>query len=208
MDTTPKELTPEEEVKAQEAPKEEDIRENIIDEYGFDEIDDADKIDKLVSDKVDSAKKLSAAIGQKIKAREKAAELETKLESATPKEEKPVAPATDDLDEKLDKKLNEKLEKQVLDDLEYPDELTEEISTLAKLKNVSVKQVLRDPYIVNRVEAYEKEQKTEEATISRTNKKGSSKTYTFETPPDVDMNTEEGRKEWDSYKKAMTEQGK
>jgi len=69
-------LTPEEEVKAQEAPKEEEVREKVIEEFGFTEDDDSDKIDKLVEKEMEHSKKLSEAIGQKIKQRDKVKELE------------------------------------------------------------------------------------------------------------------------------------
>lgn len=202
-------LTPEEEVTAQEAPQEDEIRERIIDEYGFDEYDDSDKIDKLVEKDVEQAKKLSSAIGQKIKAREKAAELQQQLDEKepTPAKTEEAPSAAEDLDKTLDDKLTERLENNALEDLEYPEELTNEIRDLAKLKGVSVKQILRDPYIVSRVEDHEKEQKAEEASISPTNKKRGKKAYSFDTPPDGDMATDEGRKEHEDWKAEMIKQG-
>ncbi len=193
-----------EESSAQEAPKEEEVRENIISEYGFDDIDDADKIDKLVEKEMEYSKKLSSAIGQKIKHRKEAEDLRKEL-GDKPSEESETN--VDDLDKKLDEKLTERLEKKAIDELEYPDELKDEIEKIAKMKNISVKKAIRDPYITFKIEEYEKEQEVEEAGISRNNKSSGKKDYSFDEPPIVDMNTEEGRKEWDKYTEAMKSKG-
>lgn len=185
--------------------KEEEVREKIITDYGFNEDDDADKIDKLVEREMDIAKKLSSAIGQKIKHRQEAEELKKQLEKNTPGPKKDNVKI--DNNDDLDKKLDERFEKRELESLDYSDELKAEIQKLAKLQNVSIKQALRDPYISYKVEEYKKEQKTDEASISRNNKKGGKKTYSLDNPPDVDFGTEEGRKEWEDYKQAMIKAG-
>ncbi len=205
-------LTPEQEAEeliAQEATNESDVRDNIITEYGFDEVDDADKIDKLVEKELDYSKKLSSAIGQKIKHREEAEELKAKLEDKTP-EAKPKTDTkvdVEDLDKKLDEKLNERLDKKELEELDYSDDLKDEISKIAKLQDISIKKALSDPYIAFKVEEYNKEQKIDEATISRKPNSQGSKDYSIEKPPVVDLNTEEGRKEWDEYTKEMIARG-
>jgi len=185
-------------------PQEEEVRENIITEFGFDEDIDSDRIDKLVEKEMENSKKLSDAIGQKIKHRDRVKELEDKLEKPPVKEEVKI---DDDFDKKLDEKLNERLEKKALDELDYSDELKEEIENLSKLKKVSIKQVLRDPYIVSRVEAFEKENETEEASISRSKKSRGKKTFSMDAAPDSDMSTVEGRKEWADYKDEMVKAG-
>ena len=185
-------------------PQEEDVRENIITEFGFDEDTDSDRIDKLVEKEMDNSKKLSDAIGQKIKHRDRVKELENNGVKPPVKGEVKI---DDDFDKKLDAKLQEKLEMKSLDELDYSDDLKEEIDNLSKLKGVSIKQVLRDPYIVSRVEAFEKESETEEASISRSKKSRGKKTFSMDTTPDCDMNTEEGRKEWADYKAEMIKAG-
>ena len=203
-------LTPEqeaEELKAAQAPQEEEVRENIISEYGFDETDDSDKIDKLVGKEMDNAKKLSSAIGQKIKQREKVAELEKQINETPKPKEGDVKIDVENLDEKVDKRVTETLEQKSIDDLGYSDELSKEIKDLAKLKGKSVKEILRDPYIVSRVEAFEDEQEVDEASISKNNKRRGKKVLSLDNPPEVDMNTEEGRKEWDDWKQAQIKAG-
>ncbi len=64
--------TPEELASEQQAlsdVKEEEVRSSIIEEFGFDETKDGDKIDKLTKKEIDNRRKLSSAIGQKIKYR-------------------------------------------------------------------------------------------------------------------------------------------
>lgn len=198
MDTTPEELAAEQ--AAAQAPKEEEIRSSVIAEFGFDEVADAERIDKLVTKEMDNRKALSSAIGQKIKWRDEA---KKPKEPAAP----PVKVDDNDLDKKLDEKLTARLEKQALDELEYPAELKAEIQKVAQAQNIGVKQAARDPYIVFKVSEYEKEQKTNEAAISRTNRSSGKQTFSLDNPPEVDMTTEAGRKTWDEYLKAMKAQG-
>lgn len=70
MDDPNKELAAEQ--AALQAPKEEEVRADIISDFGFDESVDGDKIDKLVEKEMSHRKKLSSAIGQKIKFRTEA----------------------------------------------------------------------------------------------------------------------------------------
>ncbi len=181
--------------------KEEEVRAKVIEEFGFNEIDDVERIDKLVTKEMDHTKKLSAAIGQKIKHRDAANELRKNAEK---KPETPVTPAKA---EDVSKAVAEEFERREIESLEYPDELKEEIKRIANITGVSVKAALRDPYVVHQIEAYEREQKEEEATISRTNKTGGKKGYSLEDPPEVDMSTPEGRKKWDEYTEAMKKAG-
>ncbi len=188
--------------------KEDEVRANIITEYGFDEVDDAERIDKLVAKEVETNKKLSQAIGQKIKHRTEADELRKKV---VPPTEKKETFTPEDLEKKLDEKLNERLEKRDLDSLEYPDELKTEIQRVAKITGVSVKQALKDPYLQSKIDAYEetkeKDDKLDKATISQKHKSGTSKKFDIDNPPDVDMSTPEGIKKWDEWKAEGKKQG-
>lgn len=47
--------------------KEDEVRASIISEYGFNETDDAERIEKLTAKELEHRKKMSQAIGQKIK---------------------------------------------------------------------------------------------------------------------------------------------
>jgi len=99
----------------------------------------------------------------------------------------------------IDEKLNEAFEKRDLEALEYPDDLKVEIQKIAKVQGVSVKKAAQDPYIAFKKAEYDKVQRVDEASISRTHKSGGKVTYSEDRPPEVDMATEEGRKKWDEY---------
>ena len=184
--------------------KEEEVRASIIAEYGFDEVDDMERIDKMVAKEVEHSKKLSSAIGQKIKHRTDADELRKKVTSP---QDKTNVLDTEMLDKKFDEKFNERAEKLDLEAFNYSDEIKAEIKKVAKAQEISVKQAAKDPYIVFKIGEYEKTAKTNEASISRTNKSSGKKSFSIETPPEVDMSTPEGRKEWEDYKTEMKKQG-
>lgn len=180
--------------------KEDEIRSKVIAEFGFDEVDDIERIDKLVAKEVEHSKKMSQAIGQKIKWRTEA----TKPKAPAPAEvKKDNVPQNFDLDKALDARL----EKRDLEAMSYPPEIKKEIERVAQITGVTVKQAVSDPYIVAKIADYDRGRETEEASITRTNNSGSKKTFSFDSPPDVDMSTEEGRKTWDAYKADMTKKG-
>lgn len=199
-------VSPEEAKAEQEAlaeAKVEEIKSRIIEEFGFDETNDSERIDKLVEKEINHRKSLSQAIGQKVKYR---TGLQALQAVPPPKEDKTISP--EEIDKKLDEKLNERLEKRDLESLEYPKELKENIQKVAKTLGVSIKAALTDPYIVFQIGEYEKAQEAEEAAVSRTNKTGRRSTPSLENPPkDIDMSTEEGRKKWDEHLAAVRKQG-
>lgn len=175
------------------------IREDIISEFGFDEIDQSELIDKAVAREVKNRTLVAKAIGSKIKTRTELEELRK-----TPKTANNVDP--DELDKKLDAKLNERLESRDLDSMDYPDELRAEIKKVAQIQGVSVKKALSDPYIQSKIELVEKERRTEEASTNRTNKSGGKSQVSMDNPPNVDMATPEGQKEWEKYKDELRKQ--
>ena len=205
MLVSPEEAKAEQEALAEK--KEEEIRANIISEFGFNEDDDAEKIDKLVEKETSHYKNLSQAIGQKIKYRE-ALKNPPKSPENPPKEPvKPVVP-DEDFQKKVADTVNQTLEQRDLESLEYPDELKSTIADLAKLKKVSVKKVLSEPYVQFKIEEHKKAQKTEEATIGRTTKTGTAQTYNPDVPPDVDISTPEGVKVYDEWFEKARKEGK
>lgn len=180
--------------------KQEEIRANIIAEFGFDEATDAERIEKLVTKEMEHHKKLSSAIGQKINWREKASK---PTQPVTPTTE--TAKPAESVD--IDKKLDERLAQRDLDDMDVPDAIKKQVGEWARFKGITVKQAARAPHIASQITDYEKEQRTEGAAISRTNRSGGKKTYTLDNPPDVDMRTTEGQKEWADYKEALRKAG-
>lgn len=199
---TPEEIAAEQAALAQQ--KEEEVRANVITEFGFDEVNDQERIDKLVAKELEHGKKLYAAVGAKIKHRTEAEALKNDPRlKVTPPPPEAAKPATED----IGKLVQEQLEKRELDALEYSDTVKARIQRVVALDGSTVKQALRDPSVVNLIAEEEKEQKAEAATISRTNRSSGKKTYSLDSPPDVNMNTPEGRKEWEEYLQAMKKAG-
>jgi len=202
-------VSPEEAKAEQEAlaeAKEEEIKSQIISEYGFDEVDDADRIEKLVAKEMKSRKDLSTAIGQKINYR---SELQKKNDTP-PADKKENSFNLEEIDRKLDEKLNERLEKRDLDSMSYSPEIKAEIARIAKIQGVSVKQAEQDPYIASRIASEEQERKTDEAAISRTHKSGGKIVFTIDNPPEIDFSTSEKKaetekkyEEWKSWAKTQ-----
>ncbi len=180
------------ELEAQKHIDPEAIKAELIAELELDPEADADKIEKMVAREVKTRTIASEAIGSKIKTRD---ELEA-LKNAP----KPNNVDADELDKKLDAKLNERLEKRDLEAIDYPDELKAAIKKVAAYNGISVKAALADPYIKAKIDAYEKEQKANDAAVSRTNKGGAgSHKFDINVIPDVDMNTPEGRAAMDAW---------
>lgn len=155
-------------------PKSEDeIRTQVVEEYDFDEVDDEEKIDKLVKKEVESQSKLSVAIKQKQTQRtdkeayiqrmkdagldpETGNPLETKEKSKETKPELPEGVMTEE-------KYKEIKFQEELDDLGYDDDLKAEVEKVAKLNNQRPKQALEDSYIKFRIEEKEQKEGVEEA---------------------------------------------
>jgi len=184
------ELKQEEE--ALKALQQDDVRTQVIEKYGLDEDADADLIDKLEADAIEQRKALGKAIKQKRDWRTKATQSQ---ESKAP-ETQPTPQPTQPVD--VDALLNEKLEQRDLESMDLPDDIKAEVQRLAKLQGISVRKAASDPYIKYKIDEYEREQKTTEAAVSRT-RKGTKVKFDPQTPPEVDMSTEEGRKTWDEW---------
>lgn len=119
---------------AAQVPKEEEIRADIIAEYGFDETEDVERIDKLVAKDLEQRSKLSKAIAAKIKHREAAAELTKKI----PQKETTTVPSDKKEDELSTKDLYALMSANV------PQDDVEEVVKAAKILNKSISEALKD----------------------------------------------------------------
>ena len=182
--------------------KEDEVRSQIISTYGFNEEDDRERIDKAVEREMEHQKALKTAIGQKVKYRTQFQELNKTAKSS---EQKP--PESKDNEVDLDAKLDEKLDKRELAALDYPDDIKKAIDEVSKIEKVPVRKAVENPYVQAKIEAYNKQKEAEEAALTRKNQSGSKATWDIDNPPDVDMNTEEGRNQYDNWKKDMIKQG-
>lgn len=178
--------------------KVDEVKAKIIDDYGLDETEQSELIDKLVNDKQEEHKKFSTAISQKINWRKKAQELEGKV---LPKTD-PITP-TPPKDTFSEDKILEVLEKRELASLEYNDDIKKEIQEYAKLKGVSVKQAQNSDYIKFRLEQEEKKDKIDNASLSGSRKPTTKKDYSEMKATDFDMATPEGKADFAKYKEEM-----
>lgn len=180
--------------------KEDEIRQEIINEFNFDEDEDKDRITKAVDREIKNRKNLFSAIGQKRKYRDEYNKLKD-----SPADKKGAQ--TENLED-LDTRLDAALTKRELEALEYPDEIKNAIKRVIDIDKISIKKAKEDPYVSAKIEAWQKTQKAEDAALGRNNKSRTQHTSDDPTsPPDVDMNTEEGRKEYDDWKTDMIKKG-
>lgn len=192
---TPEEATLEQEAIAEV--KEDEVREKLAADLGIES--DNPLLESLVKREIEQRKKLSTAIGQKIKFRE-AAKTGAKPPAVVPKPDATVPKTAEEIAETV----RQQFEQRDLDELDFPDELKKEIAAVAKLKNISIRQAVKDPYIDYKVKAFETEKKSDDATIVRKDKGGKA-IFDRSKPPKVDMSTAEGRKTWDEYTKFLRE---
>ncbi len=178
--------------------QEDEIKNQVIEDYSLDPDEDFDLIDNLVLKEMANRKKLSDVIGQKIKWREKATA--GKTDKGTESKDDEGSKAGD-----IETKVREQFEQRDLEELDYPDELKAEIKLLAKIQGVSVRKAAQDPYILFKKEKYDEEQRAEEATVSPKTK-GRQVKFDSQTLPEVDMSTPEGRKTWEEYQEFLSKQ--
>lgn len=138
-----------EETSAQAEVKAEEVRKEIVTEFGFDEAKDKDKIDKLTTKTVESRKQLSKTIGQKVKWRTEA----NKPKSAAVDPMPPVDIKTPPVD----------VEETVLRANGMDVALLKELKDVAALRKVSLLEAQKDPLFVRAKEMFEKEQKSKDA---------------------------------------------
>lgn len=198
---TPEELKQEEEV-LQEL-KEDEVRNRVIEDYGLDEDEQSDLVDKLTQKEIEQRKAFGKVIEQKRKWREKASvQPETKPSETMVAETQKMSGDSAD----IERIINEKLEERELQAIDCPEDLKSEIKKLAKIQGISVKQALADPYIQYKKEDMERDQRNTEASTGGT-RKGVA-LMDENNIPEFDYSTEEGRKkakEWrDSLNKKAT----
>ncbi len=132
IEVSPEELAVEQ--AAVQVPKKEDIRAEIIADYGFDESTDTERIDKLTDTLFDQRVKTSQAIGQKIKHRNDANELRSKVTEPKPVTQKETA----DLSSK---------DLFALIEAKVPQDDVDEVVKSAKALGVSIPEALKDDIV-------------------------------------------------------------
>lgn len=173
--------------------KVEEIRDSVIEKYGLSEDTDGDLIDKLSTDILAQQKSFSKVVSQKRSWREKA----TGKQSVA-KEEKGTDSDT------IRQEIEEKFLKRDLEEIEASDELKEEVKKLAKMKDLTIRQAFKDPYIIFLKSQEEQAKKLDKSAISGRKNGASVKIDTSKPldPSEFDMSSKEGRDEWEKAKKA------
>jgi hypothetical protein len=203
------EMSPEEQNAEEEATREVDdneLREDLAEKMGIDPDEQSELLDKIVEREKANRERLSGAIKQKISWRDKAQERLTEKPKDNPKEgDNPKTQEVPDIDKLVDQKLTERWEARELESLELSDELKDEVKDLAKLKGISVREAAQHPYILQRKEEAEKEERIRNATPKRSKKGTHVPDYDPSkplNPEDFDFNSEEGVKAWKEAKAA------
>lgn len=201
-------LTPEEQEFEKEAlseTKEEELRSKIAEDFGVNPEDEPELFNKLVAREQSYREKLSSAIKQKINWREKATTKPIKDLQGTPEAGKAHTETL--TEERLNQLLDEREAKRELESLSLPVEVETEVRDIAKVRKISVKEALKLPYIKTRIEEVEREKRIASATPKRSGNGGyiSSRDPSKPLDPDdFDLNTEEGRQEWQKAKAARS----
>lgn len=183
----------------------EKVLEKIVSDYDLDVDEDEDLILKLLEDKKAEHLKLSNAIGQKIKYRTELSQLKTNSASALPKEQPKESAKEAPIE--VSKTVQEILDKRDLEEMGLPEDLEKELRKLASIQNISIKKAALDPYFIYKKEEFEKTDRVSKASISNKNN-GTQATIDTSSVPEVDLSTEEGRKKWEDYKKALEKNSK
>lgn len=203
-------VTPEEKEAEEQAlseVKEEELRGKLAENLGIDPEDEPELLDKLVEREQSHHEKLSGAIKQKISWREKATtSAPKKPDNNNDGKGEPQGDSKDDkplTEDRLSELLDEREAKRELERLDLPEEVATEVKDIAKVRGISVREALKLPYVTNRIEEVEREKRVQAATPKR-GRKGSYVSSQDPSKPldpdDFDLDTEEGRKEWQDAK--------
>lgn len=164
------EITPEEQQFEKEATaevNEVEIRAKIIEEFGFDETADVDKIDKLVAKDVESRKKLSKAIGQKVTYREQ-------LKKGT----QPPAPQPKSPENNVSKGELSAKDTIALVNAKVHDDDVDVVTDYAKFKGITVAEALKSSVVKTTLAENEEFRKTANASNAGGGKRVTSKITT------------------------------
>lgn len=177
-----------------------DLRFKLAEDLGLDPDDDAQAaiLDKAYQRETRQREITAKAIRQKQKVREQLKQFQSKGNAQTDVDFEKIAEA----------KALEILERRDLQALSLPEELQEEVKTLAQLKKISVLEAARLPYILSRKQEIERETRLIEASPSGNSKGRISNPDPNKPPlrnnytPDVE-GSKAYRQDMDAYNKRM-----
>lgn len=203
---TPEELELEKE--AQIEVQEEELRTKLAEDLGIDADDESELLDKLVEREKLNREKLSGAIKQKINWRTKAQGTSTEPDNKdgkgkTQDGDKNKVVLTE---EEFNQRLEERFAERDLKEMNLPEDIEKLVRDLAKVRSISVREAVKDSYVVAKLDEIKKQEKVDNASPRRSSN-GSYKISDLDlskplNPADFDLNSEEGRKAWKDAKAA------
>lgn len=122
-----------------------------------------------------------------------------KPQKSEPKPKTPPATETPD----VNSAVQAALDKRDLDAMDLSDGIKTEIKNYAKLHGISVLAAAKSPYITFMKSEADKKSKSEEAAAGGKRKTQPITDFTNAKPEDFDLTTEQGRKDWEAYKKTL-----
>lgn len=128
------------------------------------------------------------------------------LDRKSKKPEKKTAPAPASQDVDVDSKVQAALDKRDLDALDVSDDIKAEIKNYAKLHKVSVLAAAKSSYITFLKGEAEKKARSEDAATGTKRKTQPVSNFKDAKPEDFDLSTEQGRKDWEAYRKFLNSQ--
>lgn len=164
VEPTAEEIAAEQE--ALKLPTEDELKAKIIEDFGFDEEADADKISKLVAKDLDGRKKLSSAIGAKIKHRKAAQDLlknppKAKVDADGGNKGKQADLSTEDIYGLMEAKV--------------PKEDIGEVRDYANLKGLTIAEALNAPMVKSILADKAEQRRTAAATQGKGGQRGAGK---------------------------------
>lgn len=184
--------------------REDDLRNNLTEEFGLDPELDVEMIDKLVAREKESRSKLYNAIKQKRSWRERAENGTNKNSDKTEGNNSNGGPKNESLSKADIKKM---FEERDLLELNLSDEIASKVKAIAEIKGISVREAAKDDYIVYLKSEYDKNSKVENGSVTRNNRGSASTKVDLSKPlepEDFDFNTAEGREAWKKAKEARS----
>jgi len=144
-------------------PTEEEIRSKFVEEFGFDETDDAERLDKLVKKDLEDRKRLSKTIGQKAKLREDLKKIATQAKE-------PPAVSPDNSGDLTSRDMFVLVNAGVKEE-----EDVEEVTEYARFKKISISEAIKSPLIRASLAEKAEMRKTAQATNSGSSQRTAAK---------------------------------
>jgi hypothetical protein len=182
----------------------ETLLEDQVDDSTLTEEETADALKDGEADKPADKDNKAEELAKNYKIRAEKAEKELKALRSKPVE----VPKKEAKTEDVKALVRAELDNDYLASLEYSDDIKKAIKRVATINETSFKKAESDPYVQSLVTKWKKDNKADDAALSRNNKTGGAAGDDYSVPPDVDVTTKEGRETYDKWLKGAIAQEK